>query len=1087
MTKKRSTKRSLLASILALCLCFASFAGTTFAWFTDQVTSANNIITSGNLDIELYYQLKDEDTWTKVTEATNVFKEDTLWEPGHTEIVKLKVVNEGSLALKYNLGVNVASEVGSVNVNDKPFKLSDFIKFGIVDGAQSYTRDQAIAAAEANGATALKTAYNSGSTALEAKNDGNTDEKIVTMVVYMPTTVGNEANFKKGAAVPTIHLGINLMATQMTAESDSFDNQYDANAMTYVKDTAEAQAALDAAVPGTVIKLLPGASYGTLYLRPYAGAAATKVVDWIGNNYGWETYTLFEDVTIVGASGATVDAIEIEGGTYYHTEHSQAATYPVMLSLVELKNVVIDGVTFTGKGGYDPQGYGNAINLAGNNIKVNGLTLKNCVLENEGNNARLLYKTEATTHVHTYAYEGVEYTFVGNLKDITVTGCTFNGGYMGLELRETENLTITNNTFNVADRNILLPTNTGCTYSGNITITGNVSNNAKERFVRADGMGDAVVVIKDNTLNTYMGADDDFIKVTNANNVTIEGNTLTSIGVVDAVAAQRALDNAVAGTVIQLLPGVNYGTLYLRPVDGSANTTTDCDKTIYRTEFLRTVENLTIVGAPGATVDAIQVVSGHVVASTCNLVEIKNLVIDSVEFNDTHVNPPHSYAAPLFVDLSYADIDGLTVKNCKLIGDNDKMNFVYIYSSGKVAFDNVAENIAIIGNTVDGIARLCELRQTENVTIANNTISNTALHGMLLTVSGGTYSGNVTITGNTAVGINERFVRMAGAGDANVVIKDNTILNYEGEDADYIKVTDSNGTPVIENNVVGRSVYGLTLIPNGENSKIIVNDKEGFLNLTKLFADWRELFTDGNGNEFNNYANGAGADYYYGGYWTISLEADIDLNNATIAPVTINHPVSAGDPTFDGNNHTIKNAKIVADAAAENMTGLFNVSHEAFKNLKLDNIHVTGSNVGNSSAGILAGSCHGRIDNITITNSSVTGGKYTGGVVGYGYTDISNCTLTNVTVKGGYKLGGIIGYICASNGTGDVTGNTLDKCTVDGIGNGIFAGGKTEYVIGQVVGNYDCNGTCNNNTVTNMTSSATAAIGKIEAGKTVTQ
>jgi predicted ribosomally synthesized peptide with SipW-like signal peptide len=108
--------------------------GTTFAWFTDSVTSANNIIKSGNLDVELYYQAEGQTDWTKVTENTNVFKEDTLWEPGHTEVVKLKVVNEGSLALKYNLGVNVASEVGSVNVKGEAFKLSDYIKFGIVDG-----------------------------------------------------------------------------------------------------------------------------------------------------------------------------------------------------------------------------------------------------------------------------------------------------------------------------------------------------------------------------------------------------------------------------------------------------------------------------------------------------------------------------------------------------------------------------------------------------------------------------------------------------------------------------------------------------------------------------------------------------------------------------------------------------------------------------------------------------------------------------------------------------------------------------------------------------------------------------------------
>ena len=157
MTKKYSTKKALMASALSLLLCFSMLIGTTFAWFTDSVTSANNIIKSGNLDVELYYQAEGQTDWTKVTENTNVFKADTLWEPGHTEVVKLKVVNEGTLALKYHLGVNVASEIGSVNVNDEAFKLSDFIKFGIVDGAQTYTRDQAIAAVDTT-ATALKTA-----------------------------------------------------------------------------------------------------------------------------------------------------------------------------------------------------------------------------------------------------------------------------------------------------------------------------------------------------------------------------------------------------------------------------------------------------------------------------------------------------------------------------------------------------------------------------------------------------------------------------------------------------------------------------------------------------------------------------------------------------------------------------------------------------------------------------------------------------------------------------------------------------------------------------------------------------------------
>ncbi len=247
MTKK-ATKRALLSSALALVVCISMLIGTTYAWFTDSVTSANNIITSGNLDVELYYMNDETSDWTKVDANTNIFKVNTLWEPGHTEVVKLKVVNEGSLALKYNLGVNIANEIGSVNVNGVEFNLSDFIKYAVIDGEQNYTRDTAVAAAEANNATALKSAYNSGTVKLDAKNDTTPNEKIVTMVVYMPTTVGNEANFKKGAVTPTINLGINLFATQATAESDSFNDQYDKDAwhpdftVTSVEDLAVALA-----------------------------------------------------------------------------------------------------------------------------------------------------------------------------------------------------------------------------------------------------------------------------------------------------------------------------------------------------------------------------------------------------------------------------------------------------------------------------------------------------------------------------------------------------------------------------------------------------------------------------------------------------------------------------------------------------------------------------------------------------------------------------------------------------------------------------------------------------------------------------
>ncbi len=49
------TKRSLLTCALSLLLCCVMLVGTTFAWFSDSVTSSVNKIQSGNLDVEVYY------------------------------------------------------------------------------------------------------------------------------------------------------------------------------------------------------------------------------------------------------------------------------------------------------------------------------------------------------------------------------------------------------------------------------------------------------------------------------------------------------------------------------------------------------------------------------------------------------------------------------------------------------------------------------------------------------------------------------------------------------------------------------------------------------------------------------------------------------------------------------------------------------------------------------------------------------------------------------------------------------------------------------------------------------------------------
>ena len=107
--KKMTAKRALLSSILSLLLCVSMLVGTTFAWFTDSVTSGSNIIAAGNLDVEMYWAdgtknvPADDADWTDASEGA-IFDYDN-WEPGYTEVKYLKIVNKGNLAFQYKINL----------------------------------------------------------------------------------------------------------------------------------------------------------------------------------------------------------------------------------------------------------------------------------------------------------------------------------------------------------------------------------------------------------------------------------------------------------------------------------------------------------------------------------------------------------------------------------------------------------------------------------------------------------------------------------------------------------------------------------------------------------------------------------------------------------------------------------------------------------------------------------------------------------------------------------------------------------------------------------------------------------------------
>ena len=240
MTNTKNTKRALLSSVMALFLCFAMLLGTTYAWFTDSVTSANNVIQSGNLDVVLEYKSNWSDDWATVDENTKIFKDGALYEPGYTEVVYLRISNAGSLALKYLLSFNLANEEGSINVYGDEFKLSDYLQIGyyVQDEYSSGfnyaeilmphmfgTREAALNSVELQKLSEANAVISENAPILP----GDDTAQVVAIVLTMPDTVGNEANTRIGEDAPYIELGVRLFATQYTHENDSFGNQYDAN------------------------------------------------------------------------------------------------------------------------------------------------------------------------------------------------------------------------------------------------------------------------------------------------------------------------------------------------------------------------------------------------------------------------------------------------------------------------------------------------------------------------------------------------------------------------------------------------------------------------------------------------------------------------------------------------------------------------------------------------------------------------------------------------------------------------------------------------------------------------------------------
>lgn len=215
MTNRKTTKRALLSSILALVLCFAMLLGTTFAWFTDTATTNVSTIQAGTLDVVLLdaegESLEGQTlTWQKAADGA---QQEILWEPGCTyNLQPITIKNNGNLALKYKIVITGIQ--GDAELNNA-------IEWTLTNGAAAANAAAENEENEATAATPLETEYKL------LPDESHT----LTITGHMKEAAGNEY---QGKTIDGI--AITVYATQDTVEYDSNNNQYDAGAEYDVTD-----------------------------------------------------------------------------------------------------------------------------------------------------------------------------------------------------------------------------------------------------------------------------------------------------------------------------------------------------------------------------------------------------------------------------------------------------------------------------------------------------------------------------------------------------------------------------------------------------------------------------------------------------------------------------------------------------------------------------------------------------------------------------------------------------------------------------------------------------------------------------------
>lgn len=214
MKKKKWTKEALALSAGLFALWWALGTGATLAWFSDT-DNVRNEFQIGLLKMDVSYRNNMEKEYAPVQGSTEVFNDNALYEPGYTQVVYLKIDSKSDVAFRYKIAVTVEdSKQGKTSWGENIY-LPNYLRYGVVFGeteedVRQQVRNRLAAKSYAPNAW---DALGTWSIMSPHTYDIGEEAHYAALIVYMPETVGNKANYR-GTDVPQVKLGIKVFAQQ---------------------------------------------------------------------------------------------------------------------------------------------------------------------------------------------------------------------------------------------------------------------------------------------------------------------------------------------------------------------------------------------------------------------------------------------------------------------------------------------------------------------------------------------------------------------------------------------------------------------------------------------------------------------------------------------------------------------------------------------------------------------------------------------------------------------------------------------------------------------------------------------------------